>query len=341
MLDRFGGELQRLPAQDPTRYAPPSRTTPELARYLESFPAVIDETDFIARLPGGRVYGAGIVLSPDGGSIARDISTDFGSPPDRHWLQAQDRLRAPVHVPGTTAVIAVNLGARYCHWLLEELPRLLVLAETDRPTLIAHAGAPFIRDAFAFGAWSGRVLAAGRSTHFECEQLVIPSLIGRPGFPTRRTAELLQAFTAPLLKKNEFGGLGERLYLTREGAERRHVVNEAELWTRLEASGFVKVRLEALPWAEQINAFAHAREIVAPHGAGLANLVFCRPGVRVVEFFNPGYVNPCFWRLAALMGLDYRPVVTPADIPPAHGPRGNRLDIEADIDAVLGALAHD
>ena len=100
----------------------------------------------------------------------------------------------------------------------------------------------------------------------------------------------------------------------------------------------MKVRLEALPWVEQINAFARAREIVAPHGAGLANLVFCCPGARVVEFFNAAYVNPCFWRLAALRGLDYRPVATPETEPPACVARGNRLDIVADADAIVRAL---
>lgn len=338
LLDRFGGALERLPAHRPVHYGVPRQATPELVRYFAAFPAVIDEPDFIARLPGGRVYGAGTVLSPDGGSVARDVSTDFGSPPDRHWLQTQDRLRAPVRIAGTTAVVAVNLGARYCHWLLEELPRLLVLAEADRPTLIAHTRTPFIRDAFALGAWRGRMLAAGRHTHFECEQLVVPGLIGRPGFPTPRMAELLQAFAAPLLRHSDAAGAGERLYITREGAERRRVVNEAALWPRLEARGFVKVRLEALPWSEQVNAFARAREIVAPHGAGLANLVFCRPGVRVVEFFNPAYVNPSFWRLAAVMGLDYRPVATPEAGAPACVARGNRLDIVADAEAILRAL---
>ena len=341
MIDRFGGTLERLPAREPVRYELPSRATPELVRYFASVPTVVDEPDFIARLPDGRVYGAGTVISPDGGSVARDVSTDFGSPPDRHWLQTQDRLRAPVRVAGTTAAVAVNLGARYCHWLLEELPRLLVLAEADRPTLIAHAGVPFIRDAFALGAWGGRVLAAGRHIHFECEHLVVPGLIGRPGIPTLRMAELLQAFAAPLLHRSAAAGAGERLYITREGAERRCVANEAELWPRLEARGFVKVRLESLPWVEQVNAFARAREIVAPHGAGLANLVFCHPGVRVVEFFNPAYVNPCFWRLAALRELDYRPVATPEAEPPTCVPRGNRLDIVADAEAILRALDRD
>ena len=47
-------------------------------------------------------------------------------------------------------------------------------------------------------------------------------------------------------------------------------------------------------WAllEQVDAFAAAQVVVAPHGAALGNLVFCPPGVRVLELFAPRDVNP-------------------------------------------------
>ena len=55
---------------------------------------------------------------------------------------------------------------------------------------------------------------------------------------------------------------------------------------------------EAHSVQEQIDHFAGAEVVVAPHGAALANLVFCRPGVRVLELFAPRYVNPCYWTIA-------------------------------------------
>ena len=87
-----------------------------------------------------------------------------------------------------------------------------------------------------------------------------------------------------------------------------------------------------------INAFAHAREVVAPHGAGLANLVFSPAGTRVVEFFHRAYVNPCFARLAELKNLDYHPVIPAGPDAISHEPRGNRLDLFADVPAILAAL---
>jgi capsular polysaccharide biosynthesis protein len=318
MLPRFGGRMDVAWASCPW-------ALPEA------------EPDFIARLPGGRVFGPGVVLAPDGHSLARDVSTDFGKPADEHWVLSYAKIGRPVHIEGATAVVAVALGKNYCHWLLEELPRLLMLSDWATASVIAHRNATFILEAFAFGGFSGRVIEAKRYSHFQCDELIVPSLVGRPEGTTPRAVGLLTEFTAPLLER--VGGQGERLYITREKAGRRRVSNEAELCRLLEARGFRKVHAEELSWREQINAFAQAKVIVAPHGAGLANLVFCQPGARVVELFNRAYVNPCFGRLAALKALDYRPLIWGAGEGVACELKANRNDIFADIDSVAKALA--
>ncbi len=291
----------------------------------------------VAQLPNGRVFGSGSVLAPDGRSIASDVSTDFGGTAESHWLLSFQQIRPPVRLPGATAVVAVNLGTRYCHWLLEELPRLLALARTtDGTGILVNQNAPFIREAFDLGRFPGPIWAVGRHTHFECEQLLIPELIGRAGHPTQLGVNLLTEFTAPW--RGSASVCGDRLYISREKASRRQVLNDAELWPQLEARGFRKLRLEELSWRDQINAFAHASEVVAPHGAGLANLVFCRPGTRVVEFFHRSYVNPCFGRLAELAKLDYIAVIPDGAEAISNEPRGNRLDLHADVPAILAAL---
>lgn len=43
--------------------------------------------------------------------------------------------------------------------------------------------------------------------------------------------------------------------------------------------------------------------VVGPHGAGLSNIFFSRPGLHVVEgVCNPPHVNLCFQRLAHVLG---------------------------------------
>ena len=58
---------------------------------------------------------------------------------------------------------------------------------------------------------------------------------------------------------------------------------------------------------------APAAALVAEHGAGLANLMFCPPGATVVELFREGDPHVIYQRLSATFGLRY--------VGCQHGPR--------------------
>ncbi|HBW56875.1 MAG TPA: hypothetical protein DEF27_03370, partial [Oscillatoriales bacterium UBA8482] len=59
--------------------------------------------------------------------------------------------------------------------------------------------------------------------------------------------------------------------------------------------GVVPVELETLSVAEQARLFAHAKVIIAPHGAGLTNLMFCSPETIVIELVSPHYIRHYYW----------------------------------------------
>ena len=56
---------------------------------------------------------------------------------------------------------------------------------------------------------------------------------------------------------------------------------------------------------EQALLFSQAKVVIAPHGAGLTNIVFCNPNTKIVEFFSPNYLHPGYWRLSNQVGLEY------------------------------------
>jgi capsular polysaccharide biosynthesis protein len=96
-----------------------------------------------------------------------------------------------------------------------------------------------------------------------------------------------------------------RLYLSRARAAVRRIANENEISEVLRHRNFEIVEAENLSWREQANLFAGASVIVAPHGAALANIVFCKPGTRVVEISTRAGYGDCYWQLAAVAGLSY------------------------------------
>jgi hypothetical protein len=77
------------------------------------------------------------------------------------------------------------------------------------------------------------------------------------------------------------------------GSLRRSIANHSEISDDLRIlveTGMLEgiktmrnVKLEGMPFHEQIQLFASAKLIVGQHGAGLSNIVFCKPGTHVVE----------------------------------------------------------
>ena len=71
------------------------------------------------------------------------------------------------------------------------------------------------------------------------------------------------------------------------GAERRSIANHDELYQMLQHrfGGCLNVRTEAMTLARQVALFSLADIIVAQHGAALANIVWSKPTVSVIEIF--------------------------------------------------------
>ena len=119
------------------------------------------------------------------------------------------------------------------------------------------------------------------------------------------------------------------VYIDRRANDRRPganrcLLNEDEVIAALSRLGFVPVQLEGLSFGEQIGLFANAEAIVAPHGAGLANIVYARPGCRLVELHMDSRVIWCFRTLSAVFGLAYDAVVG-REIVTASGPGSTRF----------------
>ncbi len=78
----------------------------------------------------------------------------------------------------------------------------------------------------------------------------------------------------------------------RSGADRRSVPNVADVAAALRAIGDLRVQaMEGLTLSEQIRLFREADIVVAQHGAALANMLWTRPGTRLVEIVTPEKAN--------------------------------------------------
>lgn len=87
--------------------------------------------------------------------------------------------------------------------------------------------------------------------------------------------------------------------------------------------GFERVELEDLTIPEQAALFADADAVVAPHGAGLANLVYARDA-QVLELFPNPVFTPHYYFLSKSLGHSYWPLTGNAT---TLNPKAFRVDL--------------
>lgn len=99
--------------------------------------------------------------------------------------------------------------------------------------------------------------------------------------------------------------VSKRVYISREDAPRRRIVNEDEVLDVLHEYGFEKYVLSDHNVAEIIDLFIQADIIVGPHGAGLTDIMYT-DDVTVVELFRSNDVRPTYYVLSEHLDHRYR-----------------------------------
>ncbi|MDW8267742.1 MAG: glycosyltransferase family 61 protein, partial [Anaerolineae bacterium] len=207
-------------------------------------------------------------------------------------------------------VIASEGGNGYFHWLFDVLPRFELLEGYPVDAFYVENSQSYHHQYLQLvGIDENRIISAEKATHIRAQTLVIPSLPGTSGNISGRACRFLRRLMDKALRLPLDTPIYERIYISRRDAKRRRVLNEDEVFDVLKAYGFVSLDLTGRSVIEQIRLFAHARHVVAPHGAGLSNLVYAQPGTTVLELFSPAYINPCYWTLANELDLRYHYVL--------------------------------
>lgn len=96
-----------------------------------------------------------------------------------------------------------------------------------------------------------------------------------------------------------------KIYISRRKAPRRKIINEDLLIALLVKNGFETFYLEDFSIEEQIKLLYETRVVLSSHGAGLTNILFMQPSMKVIELKAQNNDYWCFFSLARLAQLDY------------------------------------
>ncbi|HEX2894779.1 MAG TPA: glycosyltransferase family 61 protein [Marmoricola sp.] len=299
---------------------------------------------FTLEIDRGLVVGDYAAHITPGGVLDYETSTYFGVTGwKEHPVFLRPRLPEPTEVAGSLVTLATRGSrANYYHFLLDALPRWGVLQETmpgfvpDRYFVNRSTG--YQKQLLGMiGLGDVPAIEPTKHVSVRAERLVVPCTPNLDLMAPTWTTTWLKDHLPP----SRTTGLPKRLYVTRGSVRNtRRLVNEDAVLAALERRGFVRFDPGAHSVQDQIDHFAAAEAIVAPHGAALANLTFCSPGVRVLELFAPRYVNPCYWAIASnVPDVRYRYLVCGEDDrAPGSDMDGVLTDITVDEALLTGML---
>jgi len=113
-----------------------------------------------------------------------------------------------------------------------------------------------------------------------------------------------------LSKPRNSTGKIEKLYVSRQLANRRKVINEDEVSSVLRKFGFTIFCPEQFSFLQQVDIFANVKYLVGEHGSGLTNLLFMQKGSSLLELHKNqindfDHPSPLFWYMADALGINY------------------------------------
>jgi len=303
---------QIFPAEENIRLIEPGQEASPFVEY-QTIRWTVTEPANLFYVSGARLLGReGAVISSD-----NHVFAEFTMPPASNWHDHacfKRRAVPPIkRLSGWYATIAWPESEFFFHWMIESLPRMALLKDyisiLDGLFVSGRIQSFHIEALAKLGIPESKLIQLGADSHFQPEHLFVPRAFAMYNPPRW----LVQWFRTSFLKDDvvsaSTGAHRSRLYISRADAPARKISNEREVEATLAPLGFITIRLSELSVNEQAKLFAQADIIIAGHGAGLSNIVFCGPGTRIIEIMPPRWMAPCFMSLAVAADCVYRYVI--------------------------------
>jgi hypothetical protein len=260
--------------------------------------------------PQTRLIGKSLVRLDD----RKLLSLEGAFGPPAAWKDPAYRnlfLPRATRLPGNWTSVVAQWGQGYYHWLMDALPRLTLLPEfpSDTRIIVPATLASFQLETLQWLGLQDRVRPT-HEVHLLVENYYFASMTSMTGCYNPFAVQLLRSQF--LGRADTSYNSPRRFYLRRVG-KHRVLLNEPAVLQFFEQRGWEIVDTEQMSLARQIQLFSKAEMIVAQHGAGLTNLVWCQRGCKVLELCVSAWLNGVFEGMAQCVGANHRYLVFSGD----------------------------
>lgn len=225
-------------------------------------------------------------------------------------------------INGKVAVISQVAYFNYWHWLSEIMCRLALLEiqGIEYDYLYVNQDSKFMKDTLElWGIPSCKIIhPANNNFAITADEVILPSLVSNVNFGLALFSCYGQPYLLEYVRKKLLTAalrqtptkiFSKKIFISRKDSNIRNIINEDELFRALKPYGFERYELAKLSVVDQIQLFNQADIIVSPQGTGLANSIFCKPNVKIIELFQ-SLNDATFWYLSQDFNFNYAAVQT-------------------------------
>lgn len=265
---------------------------------------------YTAVVPGMRHCAYENTLLDRHGNIIAESSNTYTQSKQFKWtayiLKKEEHINGCATLLRSASFRPVN---DYYHVLIDNLPRLFAIhmqkfEPEQEIKLIAPDNVTPVEAFFLekLGMRNLRIHVLPSNRIYRYENYIFSSFLTRQ-FSGYLPKEYLSFFSEKILPHRP-GKKDKRVYISRSRAAHRRVTNEEEVLDILGKYGFKAYCFENMPFEEQIEIMYDAESIIAPHGAGLSNILFNRGG-KVLELLGVSAMKPHYYYLSKSCGCQY------------------------------------
>ncbi len=189
-------------------------------------------------------------------------------------------------------------GSNYFHWLFDLLPKIEILSKNNLLKDIDFFYVPTINSFILktlkiYGIKEKQLINSSTQNHIEADEVfTFEHLYSKRG-NFHNSFEMIPKWIILFLQKKftkfkKKVSSKKRFFIDRTDSKYEHykISNQIELKRILKKNSFDYIQLSKLDWYKQIYLFNNAKTIIGLHGAGLANLVFCKRNTKIFEILT-------------------------------------------------------
>lgn len=174
------------------------------------------------------------------------------------------------------------------HWIARVLPKIKFIKQLpkDIPIVFSYLPNNFQIDCLKFFDVSNPILVINPNKIAKFNSLILiegPWAVGNPAQENWLIQETLKKVNPFPLDDKYLSNLKKKIFIYRENAARRLMVNQLEVKDLLTQRGYESYSIEGFSYEECVSLFNSAEEVVFEHGASGIWILFTRPDVKVLE----------------------------------------------------------